>query len=113
MIVLRANISYLRTIGMVLPENQPVEKTRNLVYNVIYSTPLTLTIGGLIAYFIDSLTQSDMQKATASSYEIFGLNIVLSGFWIFVLQKNRFVEAINDLQAIIDQRMRSIYSVCS
>lgn len=101
MIVLHANIAWLRAIGMLLPADQPVEKTRNLVFNFVYAIPLTMTIGGLIAYFFTNL--SDMRLATASSYEIFGLSVLLSGFWIFVLQKKRIQDAIDDLQSIVDQ----------
>lgn len=101
MIVLHANIAYLRAIGMLLPAHQAEEKPSNLVFNFVYAIPLTMTIGGLIAYFFTNL--SDMRLATASSYEIFGLSVLLSGFWIFVLQRKRIQNAIDQLQGVVNE----------
>lgn len=70
------------------------------VYNVIATGPMVIVTSGCFAYLVENI--SIMRKSTEASYVIAALSIYFLQYWVFVVQKERFHDFVEQLQNIID-----------
>lgn len=98
---LQENIKYLRLIGMLYKnEKQQSWQFSNVLFNVIFAMPMSLTIAGTIAYFVEYA--SDLPEATKVAYTIFALLIYLPTYWIFAIRKLETQRVCNGIQQAVN-----------
>lgn len=101
MIVLRANIAYLRAIGLFLNANQQAVTIVDYTFNIVFTISLISTIVGVFAYLIVHIT--DVNKATEAAYVICALCQMLIIYWILALKRLHSRRMIDELQHIVQQ----------
>lgn len=61
---------------------------------------MVIVTSGCFAYLVENI--SIMRKSTEASYVIAALSIYFLQYWVFVVQKERFHDFVEQLQHIID-----------
>lgn len=110
MLVLHENIKFLRSIGMLLNENQMCESPKGIAYNIAFLVPLTLTLAGMTAYCVTHLT--NLAVATQVLYNMAAICIYWIIYLVFALQKPIIRDILAELQMLVlHSKQRSIASM--